>query len=192
VTSEERPRVDLTDPKAMRALAHPVRMGLLDLLRVHGTITATQASEVLGESPANCAFHLRTLAKYGFAEEAGGGKGRERPWRRTPRELSLGSEELDDPQAKIAAEALGRAFEERWLERARRSLAAANALPGTWPTVTGVSNRIGFLTPEELMELRTEVRAVVERFSEKRRAGDQADGVMPVEMIFLGYPVTDL
>jgi hypothetical protein len=34
---------------------------------------------MLGESPANCAFHLRTLAKYGFVEEAGGGRGRERP-----------------------------------------------------------------------------------------------------------------
>ena len=38
---------------------------------------------MLGESPANCAFHLRTLAKYGFVEEAGGGRGRERPWRQT-------------------------------------------------------------------------------------------------------------
>jgi hypothetical protein len=44
-----------------------------ELLSVTGTITATQASEALGESPANCAFHLRTLGKYGFVREAGGG-----------------------------------------------------------------------------------------------------------------------
>jgi hypothetical protein len=37
---------------------------------------------MLGESPASCAFHLRTLAKYGFVEKAGGGRSRERPWRR--------------------------------------------------------------------------------------------------------------
>src|SRR5579863_9821171 len=70
MSSEESPRPEhpddtwdeplkLTDPKAMRALAHPVRMALLDLLGVAGTLTATQASEILGESPANCAFHLR-------------------------------------------------------------------------------------------------------------------------------------
>ena len=34
----------------MRALAHPVRMALLELLGAAGTVTATQASEVLGES----------------------------------------------------------------------------------------------------------------------------------------------
>jgi predicted transcriptional regulator len=78
---EERGQLNLTDPKAIRALAHPVRWALLDALDQAGTLTATQASEMLGESPANCAFHLRTLAKYGYVEEAGGGRGRERPWR---------------------------------------------------------------------------------------------------------------
>ena len=85
-----RERVDLTDPKAIRALAHPLRWGLLEALSHAGTLTATQASEMLGESPANCAFHLRTLAKYGFVEEAGGGRGRERPWRRRYDTLSWG------------------------------------------------------------------------------------------------------
>ena len=73
--------MSITDPTVMRALAHPVRMALIELFGVHPTLTATQASEALGESPANCAFHLRTLAKYGFIEEAGGGRGRERPWK---------------------------------------------------------------------------------------------------------------
>src|SRR5580692_9859211 len=79
VNDEQEP-MRITDPTVMRALAHPVRMALIELFGVHDTLTATQASEALGESPANCAFHLRTLAKYGFVEEAGGGRGRERPW----------------------------------------------------------------------------------------------------------------
>ena len=54
----------------MRALAHPVRVALLELLGRDGPMTATQAGEALGESPANASFHLRTLAKYGFVEEA--------------------------------------------------------------------------------------------------------------------------
>ena len=60
--------MSITDPTVMRALAHPVRMALIELYGVHATLTATQASEALGESPANCAFHLRTLARYGFVE----------------------------------------------------------------------------------------------------------------------------
>ena len=70
MSSEQGPNevkpVKLTDAKGMRAMAHPVRMALLELFSVRETLTATQASDVLGESPANCAFHLRTLAKYGF------------------------------------------------------------------------------------------------------------------------------
>src|SRR6202042_2178730 len=90
----------LTDAVAMRALAHPVRVSLIELLAVVDTLTATQASELLGESPANCAFHLRTLAKYGFVEEAGGGRGRERPWKSSAQSLRirLRSSDLDTEQ----------------------------------------------------------------------------------------------
>ncbi|HYZ52738.1 MAG TPA: helix-turn-helix domain-containing protein [Streptosporangiaceae bacterium] len=67
----------LTDPRALRALAHPIRVSLVGLLRREGPLTATQAGAMLGESPASCSFHLRQLAKYGLVEEAGGGRGRE-------------------------------------------------------------------------------------------------------------------
>jgi predicted transcriptional regulator len=70
----------ITDPKALRALAHPIRMSLIGLLRTEGPLTATKAAELLGESSATTSFHLRQLAKYGMAEEAAGGNGRERPW----------------------------------------------------------------------------------------------------------------
>src|SRR5262249_32862120 len=90
----------LTDAKAMRALAHPLRVALLDLFGYHDTLTATQASELLGESPANCAFHLRTPAKYGFVREAGGGRGRERPWEVVSRSMRITTQQ-PDPQAAL-------------------------------------------------------------------------------------------
>ena len=61
----------LTDPRAMRAVAHPVRIALLEVLGTDGPLTATQAGEHIGESPTTCSFHLRQLAKYGFIEEVG-------------------------------------------------------------------------------------------------------------------------
>jgi DNA-binding transcriptional ArsR family regulator len=96
--------VGSSDARAIRALAHPVRLSLLELLAHTGTLTATQASEILGESPANCAFHLRTLARYGFVAEAGGGRRRERPWRRVPGMISVGHD--GDPQHKAAAQSI--------------------------------------------------------------------------------------
>ena len=71
-------RREITDPRTMRALAHPVRIALLEALRREGTLTATRAAELLGDSPGNMSWHLQTLAKYGFVEEAGGGRGRSR------------------------------------------------------------------------------------------------------------------
>jgi len=75
--------IKLTDPRALRAVAHPTRLALIGLLRRSGPLTATRAGELIGESAASCSFHLRQLAKYGLVEEAGGGRGRERPWRAT-------------------------------------------------------------------------------------------------------------
>lgn len=66
---------------ALRALAHPVRQRLLRALAAAGTATATELAEQVGESPPNCSWHLRQLARYGFVTEAGGGPGRKRPWR---------------------------------------------------------------------------------------------------------------
>src|ERR1700760_1666023 len=80
----ERTVKQLTDPRALRALAHPTRLALAGLLRRDGPLTATRAGELLGQSSASASFHLRQLAKYGLVEEAGGRPGREQPWRAPP------------------------------------------------------------------------------------------------------------
>ena len=69
------------EPKALRALAHPIRWKLIDLLDSEDTATATRCSEVLGESVASCSYHLGILGKYGYTEMVPGQPGREKPWR---------------------------------------------------------------------------------------------------------------
>ena len=58
----------LSDPKAMRALAHPARLAILT--RLEGSATATEVAEVAGITPSAASYHLRMLAKYGFVEDA--------------------------------------------------------------------------------------------------------------------------
>jgi len=82
--------VEISDPKAIRALAHPLRLDLLQLLGAGGSATAAQCGRVLGVSQASCSFHLRQLAKYGFVEDAGPGQDRrERQWRVAHSRLSV-------------------------------------------------------------------------------------------------------
>src|SRR5256885_16707332 len=152
----------------MRALAHPLRWALLEALAHAGTLTATQASEVLGESPANCAFHLRTLAKYGYVEEAGGGRGRERPWQRGHTGLHL-QHEQEDPQAAAAAAEISDFYLDLVFTRARAALSRRTTWPAEWlrNELTGQSEDIFYVTPDEARELGTELRTLLERFGDR-------------------------
>src|SRR5579859_810386 len=93
----------VTDPVMMRALAHPARIDILLHLIVHGPATATECAEVAGLSPSACSYHLRTLARYGLAEEAPdeAADGRQRPWRAGMVSFDIPAQD-DDPVAKLA------------------------------------------------------------------------------------------
>jgi predicted ArsR family transcriptional regulator len=183
----------ITDARAMRALAHPVRIALIEALVHAGTLTATQASQILGESPANCAFHLRTLAKYGYVEEAGGGRGRERPWRRVNESLRI-TDEHDDPQAAIAAGELEKFFLDTVMERARASLSRQAHWPAEWRNQgLGMEESMMYLTPEEARQLREDTARLLEPYLD--RSADptkRPQGTMPLEIIRLSYPLLHL
>jgi DNA-binding transcriptional ArsR family regulator len=178
---------ELTDPKAMRALAHPTRLALLEALADAGTLTATQASEAVGESPASCSFHLRQLAKYGFVEEAGGGTGRQRPWKLAHVGMRF-PDVQDDPETAMAAVGLQSALRERHLARYARATAARGHLPKKWREVTGDSQGLLYVTPQELRELDDELTGVLLRYQD--RIADPAKrpkGSEPVEVLVLSY-----
>ena len=185
----------ITDPTVMRALAHPVRMALIELFGVHDTLTATQTSEALGESPANCAFHLRTLAKYGFVEEAGGGRGRERPWKASKKSLRirLDSSELDSEQAQVAAGALEQVWHDRLLARIRDVFANRRWSP-EWEDAAGSSTTMAFLTPKELQTVQDEISTILARHWDERRRdpAQRPAGALPVEIVSFAYPRQDL
>ncbi|HEY5397897.1 MAG TPA: helix-turn-helix domain-containing protein [Trebonia sp.] len=193
--TDQREGVSITDPTVMRALAHPVRMALIELLGVRPTLTATQASEALGESPANCAFHLRTLAKYGFVEEAGGGRGRERPWRASTRSLRirLRSSDLESEQARVAAGALEQVWYDRWFARIR-TVFVNRRWSSEWEGAAGSSQTLTFLTPEELRGVRDEIDVIISRHLDERRLdpSKRPAGAMPVEIVSFAYPRQDL
>src|SRR4051812_14754474 len=182
------PPRELSDPKAMRALAHPVRLSLLEALADAGTLTATEAGERVGESPANASFHLRQLAKYGFVEEAEGGTGRRRPWKL--RHLGMRWTDVsEDAEAAAAARGLSRVVQARYFERAQRGLEERHALPEEWRAVTGVNQMRLYLTPEELKALDEEiVDLLLHRFEDRRTPSpDHPEAAERVEILMFAY-----
>jgi len=74
----------ISDPGALRALAHAGRYAILEHLQSGGPATATECAQIAGLSPSACSYHLRLLARHGFVEEdASRDDGRERAWRAT-------------------------------------------------------------------------------------------------------------
>ncbi len=181
---------ELTDARTLRALTHPVRIALIEALLLEGAMTATQVGERIDESPTTCSFHLRQLAKYGFVEEAGGGKGRSRPWRLT----SVGMQSAtahDDPETEVAAAALVRMLRERQFGRYRTWLETNRTFPREWRDAAGSSESIIYLTAGELEELSQEVLALLlprfrERLTDPARRPPDA---VPVEILMLAYPI---
>jgi predicted ArsR family transcriptional regulator len=178
----------LTDPRAMRAVAHPVRIALLEVLGTEGPLTATQAGEHIGESPTTCSFHLRQLAKYGFIEEVEGIAGRQRPWRLIHTGLSF-SDVSDDPETRLAATALSRVLHAFYLDRLKEGLALRRDTPTEWQKATGASEFLLYVTVDELRALDEQVEALVKPFAE--RIGNpkaRPRGAVPIEMLFFAYP----
>ena len=182
---------ELTDSRTLRALTHPVRIALIEALLLGGAMTATEVGERIGESPTTCSFHLRQLAKYGFVEEAGGGKGRARPWRLSSVGMQFASAH-DDPETEVAAGALVRMLRERQFGRYRTWLETNRSYPREWRDAAGSSESIMYLTAGELEELSQEVLALVlprfrERLTDPARRPPDA---VPVEILMLAYPIS--
>jgi hypothetical protein len=189
-----RPQLEVTDPKAMRALAHPLRVALIEAVGASdtGTLTATEASDLLGESPANCAFHLRTLAKSGFHEEAGGGRGRERPWRLRYRGIEL-KPPWQDQETRLAAEATATIWIDRWLARAReRLMRVLGGYPAEWQEAAIASQSDIYLTAQEAKDLNEALLRVIEPYrGRKDDASLRPPGSLRHEVLLFGYPLTD-
>jgi DNA-binding transcriptional ArsR family regulator len=190
MSSEERlePR-RLTDAKTLRALAHPVRIALYEALAYGGgAMTATELGERIGETATTCSFHLRQLAKYGFVEEAGGGKGRARPWRLTS--LGWNIPVTNDPETRLAGDAVLRLARERAFARYQRWRETKTDYPQEWQEASNDSEYVSYVTPEELQQLKEDLHAVLGRFWD--RIADPAQrppGALPVETLLLSYPI---
>ncbi len=184
-----RPRRQVvTDARAMRALAHPLRVALLDAMRRDGEITATRAAELLSESPGNMSWHLQTLAKYGFVEETGKRRGRSRPWRLTSdsHTFETGMADLD---AATAGEALERTFLERTTNQVREWWSQRLAYPAKWRRAAFMTSSVRYLTAEELTAILAEIQAIYDRYADRDDKQHRPADALPVHLHAHAHPV---
>jgi len=178
----------LTDPRALRALAHPTRLSLVGLLRLEGPMTATKAGELLGESSASASFHLRQLAKYGLVEEAGGGTGRERPWKATT-QFTAYPEGEENPALDAARDQLTAVIANRYFEFLLSWLETRYLEPPAWQEASVFGDTMLYLTPGELAELAAAERNLVDRYFDRTEHPElRPPGARRVTWLHLAFP----
>lgn len=178
----------IRDARAMRALAHPLRVALLEMMRRDGELTATRAAELLGESPGNMSWHLQTLAKYGFVEEAGEGRGRSRPWRTTSDSRSFETG-MTDPETAAAGDALERTLLARTFEQIREWWSARLTYPVKWRRAAFMTDSIAYMTPEELSAMMEDILEIYDRYRDRDAKENRPKGALPVHLYAQGHPI---
>jgi DNA-binding transcriptional ArsR family regulator len=154
--------MQLTDPTAIRALAHPVRLDLLDLLVAIGPATAAQCGRVLGVSQASCSFHLRQLAKYGLVHDAGPGQDRrERRWQAADGNLTVAVAGVGDG---LARQQLERLVIEREMQAILGYAERTDGEFPRWQHKAGIVSAVAVMSPDEAAAVKEQWKALIEPY----------------------------
>lgn len=184
---------ELTDLRALKALAQPRRQQMLQHLTVHGPATSATLARALGLNTGATSYHLRELARYGFVEETSGpGRGRERWWRLIPGDRRFPPRSRQSTEMRLVMDELNQhayAADLELFAQLQRETDAAEA--GEWADAFPYSRGTMRLTVAELREFFEEYIALLNRY--KRPDADTPPGARTVLTRFLAFPapVTD-
>ena len=173
----------MQDVRSLKALAHPLRLELLERLRFEGPSTASALARRVGESSGATSYHLRQLAAVGLIEEEDErpAHGRERWWRYRDRMVSV-----RDPgapgEAAAALELVGR--EARALGR----FLADREQAEVWDSAF-LRSRALRLSPAGLRKLERGIAALIDQLP-TADAPDAPEDAVPVRFLALGFPQT--
>jgi DNA-binding transcriptional ArsR family regulator len=164
--SAERRR-QITDVRALRALADPVRYRILGHLMAVGPQTASQCAVIVGATASNCSYHLRELARYGLVERVpageGDGDGRERPWRPTATGFTYGppAGQPGDPVAADAHRQLLHAGVEAEAQLAHAAIDRHDDWPAAWQQAESMATYGLLVDAGELLSLTAAIDALL-------------------------------
>ncbi len=154
----------LTDPLAMRALAHPIRLSLFDRLRRHGAATTIELSLAMRETPSTIQEHLLELEKFGFVTRDNDvADAKENRWS-TPFKGFV-FEAPADLEGQLAARQLGNVMLLSYVDLPKEWVADVEPkLELEWVRAAGVLNVRVTVTTDELREIQESIEKLLEPF----------------------------
>ena len=182
--------VVLSDPRALRALAHPARLTVVDDLYQGTERTASELAELTGLTPSAMSYHLRALERWGIVVRAEArGDARERPWRAAGRGLTVKGSQ---PGAVAATELIVTQALENLGEALRRWSAAEDRESPGWSSVGSMNHSYLWLDEPGAVAFRTELDALLQKHVAGRNAASHPPGTRRVLTVLAVVPeVTD-
>lgn len=166
----------------LKALAHPVRLRMLGLLRSDGPATATTLAARLGLNSGATSYHLRQLARHGFIEDdPDRGTGRERWWRAGHQATSTASP-AGSTEHRDAVDAFAQAVVVVHAEQMQHAIEEVGLLPDRWREASTTSDwnlRLGPTRARALVEALE--RAVEETEEDDAEDGDAVEFVVQLQ-----------
>lgn len=180
------------DITRLKALAHPIRIALLESLTRYGAQTACGVADRLGESSGSTSYHLRQLARHGFVREVEGrGTARERWWERVPEAIQTTSEMAKSPATRDATRMLAKTVTGGQSRAVNSFIDHSDALPGGWAETSILMGATLHLTLEEAQELSRQASEHLDKLLSPYRGRDAVDGTRPVEVHLNYFPLID-
>lgn len=185
MAAPDRSELRITDPRALRALAHPARQRVLTELFSGEVLTATEAARLCDLTPSAMSYHLRALEKWGIVERDESADGRERPWRATADSINI------TPEAhRGAGVAVSRASVHTWFAELDADLDRLVEMVGDGESHGMTSRGRLWLTDVEERELREALHEAMGRFR-GRTSREHPEGARPWNVYTLVLPPGD-
>jgi DNA-binding transcriptional ArsR family regulator len=156
------PTIVTPDATGLKALAHPVRLKILGLLRVEGPATATSLAERLGLNTGATSYHLRQLAQHGFiVEDESRGSRRERWWGAAHQATRINPAGSGAEGERDAQDAFTQAVVVMYAEQLQRAVDERSSLPDEWRESSTLNDWILRLSPTKAKALVDALEAVI-------------------------------
>ncbi|HEY2553078.1 MAG TPA: winged helix-turn-helix domain-containing protein [Streptosporangiaceae bacterium] len=176
------------DTRTMQALAHPVRMQILSLLRDQGPSTATRLAQQLGLNSGATSYHLRSMAAAGLiTEDAGRGNGRDRWWQAAHRSTFYDEADLPPGERQMSAAYLS-AVAALYAQRMQRAVDEYPAMPDEWRESCTLSDFRLRLSPAEGRQLLRDLVEVIGRYRSEDDAAAAGTQASPFVLQLQAFP----
>jgi len=175
--------------EALRALSHPLRLRLLDVLRRDGPLMVTELAAAVGESAASTSYHLSQLARHGYIRLRPdlARDGRERWWE-APEEAAWDSraDRGSDPPGTARPDVLMAGMQAAQVQAflAERAEAWSEA----WQGASTVGSYRLRLTAELTARLHADFLKLYRRYRSALPPDAAADDAAEVTVVFNAFP----